>query len=237
MTTFDSFMKGYQVGDQQRQTQKKRSALINAQQIYAQGGDATPELRQQGMFDEATQYEQLGANRKKEQRAQSLGARINAGDLGGAQSDAYEAGDIDLGSKIGEMITNMSAEQKAKAAETMAWLGQNVVALKSTAPEGRFQAALNMLQQAGMAEDPKAMAALQQAAADGKLTDEEIDRFRMSALDIAEQFKVERGFNQDAERQRTNKAREQIMRDRPVNGGGDPDDEENLDAFPDEVIQ
>ena len=236
MTTFDSFMKGFKVGDEQRQALNKRSALINAQQIYAQGGDATPELRKQGMFDEATQYEQLGQNRKKEQLSQTLGQKLNTGDIAGAQSEAYNAGEIDLGSKIGEISANMSAAERAKAAETMNWLGQNVVSLKSTPPEGRLQAAMNMLQQAGMAADPKAMAALQQAAADGKITDEEIDRFRMSALDIAEQFKVERGFNQDAERRRTNKSREQIMRERARNP--DPiDDDENLDAFPDEVIQ
>ena len=236
MTTFDSFMKGYKVGDEQRQALEKRSALINAQQIYAQGGDATPELRKQGMFDEATQYEQLGQNRKKEQLSQTLGQKLNTGDIAGAQSEAYNAGEIDLGSKIGEISANMSAAERAKASETMNWLGQNVVSLKSVPPQGRLQAALDMLNQAGMGGDQKAMAALQQAAADGKITDEEIDRFRMSALDIAEQFKVERGFNQDAERVRTNKSREQIMRERAQNGG-DIDDDENLDAFPDEVIQ
>lgn len=221
-------MKGYQVGDQQRQAQKKRSALLNAQQIYAQGGDATPELRKEGMFDEASQYEQLAEGRKKQQLTQSLGAKLNAGDLPGAQSEAYGAGDIDLGSKIGEMSANLSAEQRAKASQTMSWLGQNVVNLKNVPPQNRLQAATDLLKQAGLSEDPKVMTALQQAAADGKITDEEIDRFRMSALSIAEQFKVEQGAR------RIDVMRERNKRPEPA---ADPlEDDQNPDAFPDDVV-
>lgn len=230
MSIFNSFIAGTKAGKDWKDRQAKDSALLNASAIYAQGGDAGAPLRDVGMLDEANDYDAKAKVKQDQAFNSELGSKINEGDLQGAQTQAFGAGQLDVGGQIQTMRSKMSAEERAKVSETLDWVAQNVPNLRTVAPEKRFDAIKSLLANAGLGESPEAMANLEQAASDGKIDDHELESFRRSALSIGEQFKVERGERQDAEAKRHNEG----MEKRPYygRGGGGSDDED----FPDEIV-
>ena len=229
MSIFESFIRGSDAGRKFADRQRKDSALLNASAIYASGaGDAGQPLREVGEFDAANDYDAKAKETKTQQFKTNLGTQINAGNLEGAQTTAFESGELDIGQQIQEMRTNLNSEQQKRVSETFGWLAQNLVSLKTVAPNMRLQAAKDLLMRAGLGDDPEVFAALEGDNADGVITDEELEQSRMTALTVSQQLAQERTGRQDNETRRHHIG----MENRPTGGGsGDEDDD-----FPDEVL-
>lgn len=103
---------------------------------------------------------------------------------------AASRGDIDMMQQVEQALSGMDEQQKAGLTASMEFLGQTALSLKGVPPEARGQAAMEILQNSPYA-NPQILQQIQQAAADGRITDEELDNFAMQTMSVAERVKRE----------------------------------------------
>lgn len=118
------------------------------------------------------------------------------GGIEGVRAAAAARGDFETVAKMDEMIANvdksvasMSEQQRADFKDGMEFLGQTAMNLKGVPPEARGQAAMEILQNSPYA-NPQILQQIQQAAMDGRITDEELDNFAMQSMSVADRVKM-----------------------------------------------
>ena len=196
MSTFRAFQTGLEAGQNQAKTRREDDARKKATEAYGMGDyeGAVTGLMGAGLTQDASNYNTLGqqAQTRKQQQgyATALGSapdqRTGMQNLRGA---AMQAGDPETMLKVDEALKGMDADQAAKFGEGMNFLGQTALGLKGVPPEARGQAAIEAIQNSPYA-NPQIMQQIQQAAADGKITDDELDNFAMQTMSVAERVKA-----------------------------------------------
>lgn len=101
---------------------------------------------------------------------------------------AASRGDFQMMAQVEQALSGMDEQQRAGFKESMEFLGQTALSLKGVPPEARGQAAMEILQNSPYA-NPQILQQIQQAAADGRITDEELDSFAMQTMSVADQVK------------------------------------------------
>ena len=198
MSTFRAFQTGLEAGQQQAKVRREDDARKKATEAYGMGDyeGAVTGLMGAGLTQDASNYNTLGqqAQTRKQQQgyATALGGapdqRTGMQNLRGA---AMQAGDPETMLKVDEALKGMDADQAAKFGEGMNFLGQTALGLKGVPPEARGQAAIEAIQNSPYA-NPQIMQQIQQAAADGKITDDELDNFAMQTMSVADRVKAQR---------------------------------------------
>lgn len=199
MSTFRAFQTGLEAGQNQAKVRREDDARKKATEAYGMGDyeGAVTGLMGAGLTQDASNYNTLGqqAQTRKQQQgyATALGSapdqRTGMQNLRGA---AMQAGDPETMLKVDEALKGMDADQAAKFGEGMNFLGQTALGLKGVPPEARGQAAIEAIQNSPYA-NPQIMQQIQQAAADGKITDDELDNFAMQTMSVADRVKLAKG--------------------------------------------
>lgn len=131
-----------------------------------------------------------------------LGALMAAGNTKGAMANAFAAGKLDQGISLYNYDRALRADEITDYKSGIDYLVSNAERLKGLAPEQRGEEAMRIIQSSPWGQDQRVMAAVQQAAADGRLTDEEIDGFNMQLLSAGERLAQQNwqaGFQRDAD--------------------------------------
>lgn len=102
---------------------------------------------------------------------------------------AAQQGDFQMMAQVEQALSGMDEQQRAGFKESLEFLGQTALSLKDLLPEDRGQAAMEILQNSPYA-NPQILARIQQAAADGRITDEELNRFAKQTMSVADQIKL-----------------------------------------------
>jgi hypothetical protein len=198
MSTFRAFQTGLEAGQQQAKTRRQDDARRKATEAYGMGNyeGAVTGLMSEGLTDEASNFNTLGqqAQTRKQQQGYATalgGAPDQRTGYQNLRQQATAAGDPDTILKVDEALKGMDADQAAKFGEGMEFLGKTALGLKQVPPEARGQAAIEAIQSSPYA-NPQILQQIQQAAADGKITDEELDNFAMQTMSVADRVKMQR---------------------------------------------
>jgi hypothetical protein len=196
MSTFRAFQTGLEAGQQQAKVRRQDDARRKATEAYGMGNyeGAVTGLMSEGLTDEASNFNTLGqqAQTRKQQKGYATALGSAPDQRTGYQNlrqQATAAGDPDTILKVDEALKGMDADQAAKFGEGMEFLGKTALGLKQVPPEARGQAAIEAIQSSPYA-NPQILAQIQQAAADGKITDEELDNFAMQTMSVADRVKA-----------------------------------------------
>lgn len=204
MSTFRAFQTGLQAGQQQAKVRREDDARMKASEAFSGGNyeGASQSLMGVGLLDEANAYGQAGARKIEDERTKTYAQAFKTGLGAGPKPDrragyqalstaAGEQGDFGTMQAVDQALLQMDEQQAAEFGQGMEFLGKTALRLKSVAPEMRGQAALEALQSSPYAS-PQIMAQIQQAAADGRITDEELDQFAMQTMSVADRVKMQR---------------------------------------------
>lgn len=191
MSTFESFMRGRSIGEAQAKQKRVDATRQQAADAFGAGNYENAEslLMGIGALDEANAYGMAGERRKAAERQQTYADAYKTGGPKGQMETALGFGDTEMATSIQEFITSSDESQRTAFTESMEFLGQTALGLKGVPPEMRGQAAMEILQNTPFANE-QVMAAINQAAADGKITDDELDRFATQTMSAAEQVKM-----------------------------------------------
>jgi hypothetical protein len=199
MSTFRAFQTGLEAGQQQAKVRRQDDARRKATEAYGMGNyeGAVTGLMSEGLTDEASNFNTLGQQAQTRKQQQGYATALgNAPDrrtgMQNLRTSAMQAGDPNTMMAVDEALKGMDADQAAKFGEGMEFLGQTALSLKGVAPEARGQAAIEAIQSSPYA-NPQILAQIQQAAADGKITDDELDNFAMQTMSVAERVKLAKG--------------------------------------------
>lgn len=102
---------------------------------------------------------------------------------------AASQGDFATMQAMDETLSKMDATQAKQFSDGMEFLGSTAQSLKGIPAEARGQAAMEILQNSPYA-NPQVLAQIQQAAADGRITDEELDNFAQQTMSVADRVKA-----------------------------------------------
>ena len=227
---FRSFIGGVEAGTQLRENRERRNALHQAGQMYASGDQQGAEnaLLSAGLTQEAGSYSALAEARRGRQTRESVSqamtnldpnatpdARLNAG-----ADAALAAGDTDQWYQFRQAASQMSADQRAQAAEQSQWVGSAAASLLNVPLEQRVQRARELVASSPYANDQALMQAIDD---ESELTDDALTaraNNSMSAADILagrerqQRYAVQdRQFNQTLAAQR---AASGVGGDRPL---------------------
>jgi hypothetical protein len=198
MSTFRAFQTGLEAGQQQAKTRRQDDARRKATEAYGMGNyeGAVTGLMSEGLTDEASNFNTQGqqAQTRKQQQgyATALGSTPDRRTgMQNLRTSAMQAGDPNTMMAVDEALKSMDADQAAQFGQGMEFLGQTALSLKGVAPEARGQAAIEAIQNSPYA-NPQILAQIQQAAADGKITDDELDNFAMQTMSVADRVKAQR---------------------------------------------
>jgi hypothetical protein len=198
MSTFRAFQTGLEAGQQQAKVRRQDDARRKATEAYGMGNyeGAVTGLMSEGLTDEASNFNTLGqqAQTRKQQQgyATALGsAPDRRTGMQNLRTSAMQAGDPNTMMAVDEALKSMDADQAAQFGQGMEFLGQTALSLKGVAPEARGQAAIEAIQSSPYA-NPQILQQIQQAAADGKITDDELDNFAMQTMSVADRVKMQR---------------------------------------------
>lgn len=205
---FENFVTGFEHGDEQAQQRRRRNALSSAGQAYARGrySDAENVLVGAGMPQEAAQYTALSESRRqrdlrgRQQAAiQQLAPGASAQEqLRAAQGPAMEAGEIDQGVQIQNAISQLDQNQLASMRAGMEFIAAQTESFKQLPPEQRVQAVRDAIGKSPLANNPQTMQRIEQAAADGLITDEELEGWRSEAIGVQNAIQNEQSKRQEA---------------------------------------
>jgi len=198
MSTFRAFQTGLEAGQQQAKVRRQDDARRKATEAYGMGNyeGAVTGLMSEGLTDEASNFNTLGQQAQTRKQQQGYATALgNAPDrrtgMQNLRTSAMEAGDPNTMMAVDEALKSMDADQAAQFGQSMEFLGQTALSLKGVAPEARGQAAIEAIQSLPYA-NPQILAQIQQAAADGKITDDELDNFAMQTMSVADRVKMQR---------------------------------------------
>lgn len=204
MSTFRAFQTGLQAGQQQAKMRREDDARAKAAEAFGMGnfeGAVTP-LMSAGLMQDAEAYERAGARRKEADATKAYAEAFRTGMGTGPQPDrrgAYQAvataagqqGDFGMMADMDQVLSQMDESQASQFASGMEFLGNTALGLKGVPPEQRGAAAVEILKNSPYG-NPQIMAQIEQAAADGLITDQELDNFAMQTMSVADRIKAQR---------------------------------------------
>jgi hypothetical protein len=205
MSTFRAFQTGLEAGQKQAKVRREDDARMKASEAFSSGNyeGAVSSLMGVGLMQDADAYDQAGRRKQEDERTKTYAQAFKTGLGAGPMPDrkagfqavaktAGEQGDFGMMSQVDQALAGMDEAQAGQFAEGMNFLGQTALSLKGVAPEARGQAAIQAIQNSPYA-NPQILAQIQQAAADGKITDDELDNFAMQTMSVAERVKLAKG--------------------------------------------
>jgi hypothetical protein len=203
MSTFRAFQTGLQAGQQQAKMRREDDARRKASEAFGMGNfeGAVTGLMGAGLTDEASSYSTLGQQQEARNRTRAYGEAFRTGMGTGPQPDrrgAYQAvattagqqGDFGMMADMDQVLSQMDESQASQFASGMEFLGNTALGLKGVPPEQRGAAAVEILKNSPYG-NPQIMAQIEQAAADGRITDQELDNFAMQTMSVAERVKAQ----------------------------------------------
>jgi hypothetical protein len=210
MSIFQSFQTGLAMGQQQRKERDRDTARKSAADAFKAGNYemAPTALMEVGDFEAADAYARAGDRATAEQRRKTYGETFKTGGWTGLGEMAAGQGDFE---------TAGYAQGQARAMTLQDWqdhdrkitvqkqgvefLATSAGQLRSLPLEARGQAAMDIIAQSPFADNPQVMQAVQQAAADGRITDDELTAFEEQMLTYAQKLEGQRwqkSFDQSA---------------------------------------
>jgi hypothetical protein len=201
MSIFQSFQTGLAMGQQQRKERDRDTARKSAADAFKAGNYemAPTALMEVGDFEAADAYARAGDRATTEQRRKSYGETFKTGGWTGLGEMAAGQGDFE---------TAGYAQGQARAKTLQDWedhdrqitvqkqgvefLATSAGQLRSLPLEARGQAAMDIIAQSPFADNPQVMQAVQQAAADGRITDDELTQFEEQMLTYAQKLEGQR---------------------------------------------
>lgn len=201
MSIFQSFQTGLAIGQEQRKQRDIETARKGAADAYKAGNfeGATTGLMAAGLYDEADAYARAGDRTKAEARRTKYGDAFKSGSWTGLGEVAAGEGDFEtVGYAQGQArgLTMQEWEDRDRAIteqkQGMEFLATSAANLRSLPLEARGQAAMDAIASSPFANDPAVMQAVQQAAADGRITDDELSQFEQQMLTAAQRLEAER---------------------------------------------
>lgn len=203
MSTFRAFQTGLEAGQRQAKVKREDDARIKAAEAFGSGNyeGAVSSLMGVGLMQDADAYGQAGERKKEAERTEAYASAFKTGLGAGPAPDrkaGYQAvgqaagqrGDFATMANIDQALAQMDEGQAAQFADGMEFLGSTALSLKQVPPEARGQAAVEILKNSPYG-NPQVLAQIQQAAADGRITDEELDAFAMQTMSVADRVKLE----------------------------------------------
>lgn len=205
MSTFRAFQTGLEAGQQQAKVKREDDARVKAAEAFGAGNyeGAVSSLMGVGLMQDASAYGQAGERKKEADRTKAYGDAFRTGLQAGPEPSkkagyqavsqaAAQQGDFGTMAEIDQAIAGMDEQQASQFASGMEFLGNTALGLKGVPPESRGQAAMEILKNSPYA-NPQILAQIQHAAADGKITDDELDNFAMQTMSVAERVKAAKG--------------------------------------------
>lgn len=199
MSTFRAFQSGLQAGQEQRKLRDQETARTTAADAFKSGNfeGAVAPLMQAGLMQDAEAYTQAGERHKEKEKTEvyasafktGMGTGGLAGGAKAVQAAAGQRGDMGTFTEVDKFIQTSDTNAKKQFVDSMEFLGSTAQGLKNVAPEMRGQAAMEILQQSPFANE-QILAQIQQAAADGKIDDAELDAFAQMTLTAADRVKM-----------------------------------------------
>lgn len=186
---FNAFAQGSQVGGgiRKSQAQSKLSPMIAAGDY--KGANAFAASR--GDLEMMDYLRPMAKEAEDADFNKRFGGMLATGDTKGAAAMGFADGRIEQGMAAGEYGRTIRADQITDYQSGVAFLAQEAGSLKSVAPELRGAKALEVIAQTPWAQDQTVMAGIQRLAADGVISDQEIDEFVKKILTPQEQYQRE----------------------------------------------
>lgn len=200
MSVFQSFQTGLALGKQQKRDRDMAEARKSAGDLFKSGNYEGAEtlLMSSGLMDEASAYASAGSRRKAAEDREALGRAYKEGGWEGVSSAAGERGDLQT------VATAQTAEHAGKTREWEArnqqimehkqgveFLATEAGRLKAMPLEQRGAAAMQAIENSPFAGNPEIIAAIERAAADGKIDDNELTAFQEQMLTYAQKLDIE----------------------------------------------
>jgi len=201
MSIFQSFQTGLAMGQQQRKERDRDTARKSAADAFKAGNYemAPTALMEVGDFEAANAYTMAGDRAKADKRRETYGETFKTGGWTGLGEMAAGQGDFE---------TAGYAQGQARAKTLQDWedhdrqitvqkqgvefLATSAGQLRSLPMEARGQAAMDIIAKSPFADNPQVMQAVQQAAADGRITDDELTQFEEQMLTYAQKLEGQR---------------------------------------------
>jgi hypothetical protein len=201
MSIFQSFQTGLAMGQQQRKERDRDTARASASELFKAGNyeGAETGLMTAGLYDEAQAFGSAGERRKAAEKQKTYGETFKTGGWTGLGEMAAGQGDFE---------TAGYAQGQARAKTLQDWedhdrqitvqkqgvefLATSAGQLRSLPLEARGQAAMDIIAKSPFADNPQVMQAVQQAAADGRITDDELTAFEEQMLTYAQKLEGQR---------------------------------------------
>jgi len=201
MSIFQSFQTGLAMGQQQRKERDRDTARKSAADAFKAGNYemAPTALMEVGDFEAADAYTRAGDRATAEQRRKTYGETFKTGGWTGLGEMAAGQGDFE---------TAGYAQGQARAKTLQDWqdhdrkitvqkqgvefLGNAAKQLISVPEPDRLTKAMEYIEQSAFAGNQQIIGAIQQAAADGRITDEELEKFQGWTLTYAQELEGQR---------------------------------------------
>lgn len=184
---FNAFAAGAQIGGniRQRKTEAKLAPMVAA-------GDYQGAMNYAASRGDMASMDYIRPMQEKaaaEAYNKELGALLASGDRKGAIANAFAAGKLDQGIGLYNYDRALRADEITDYKSGIDYLASNAERLKAI-PDmaARAQEAMRIIQESPFGQDQNVVAAVQRAAADGKITNEEIDAFSAQLLSAGERL-------------------------------------------------
>jgi hypothetical protein len=237
MSIFQSFQTGLAIGQEQRKQRDVEFARKGAADAFKAGNfeGASTGLMAAGLYDEADAYTRAGDRSKAEKRRKDYGEAFkSSGWTGLGEMAAGEADFETAGYASGQARTQTLQDWEDHDRKIMEhkqgveFLATSAGQLRGLPMEARGQAAMDIIARSPFADNPQVMEAVQRAAADGRITDEELTQFEEQMLTYAQRLEGERWGKQFDETVRMNdhsiyafNASRQDRKEEQKNGAGE----------------
>ncbi len=201
MSIFQSFQTGLALGQQQRKDRDRDMARQSAAEAFKAGNYemAPTALMEVGDFEAADAYTRAGDRAKTEKRRETYGQTFKTGGWTGLGELAASEGDFETagyaqGQARAKTLQDWEDHDRAITVQKQGveFLATSAGQLRSLPLEARGQAAMDIIAQSPFADNPQVMQAVQQAAADGRITDEELTAFEEQMLTYAQKLEGQR---------------------------------------------
>jgi hypothetical protein len=189
------------MGQQQRKERDRDTARASASELFKAGNyeGAETGLMTAGLYDEAQAFGSAGERRKAAEKQKTYGETFKTGGWTGLGEMAAGQGDFETagyaqGQARAKTLQDWEDHDRAITVQKQGveFLATSAGQLRNLPLEARGQAAMDIIAKSPFADNPQVMQAVQQAAADGRITDEELTQFEEQMLTYAQKLEGQR---------------------------------------------
>ena len=201
MSVFQSFQTGLAIGKEQRKERDRTAARASASEMFKLGNYEGAESALIGVedYDAANAYYNAGKRKTDAEQQKAYGEAFKTGGAKALTTEAGNRGDWQTYS-IGQGIDDSNVLRERQLVEWrerqrqsgVVFLADKARDLKAFSEEERGAKALEYIAQSDFADNQDIISAVQAAAADGRITDDELEGFRARMLTYAQELEAER---------------------------------------------